>query len=305
MCVSPIPVWLRRVSEGKQVLSFHRPSDFAPIASPTFFIPCGKCALCRESKRKDWSRRIIAETWLHDFNSFVTLTYSDEFLPSGSLASKSDIQKFIKRLRQAPRDFGFAPRPFKYYIVSEYGSKFGRPHYHGIIFGLDFHLPNWSPYFVRLSDKGFPVYSSRVLEKVWKNGFLSFDRVTPRDIAYVTKYISKSSGENFALYSRGLGKGLFFDANNELTPFGDASFDNGFLAFPSGHGSYYKAAIPKNIDRYLSLYEPLKYAEVHSLRQHYASLKKPPSRQSLADGLESAIINQREENQKRILDNET
>lgn len=247
----------------------------------------------------------MAETWLHDFNSFVTLTYSDEFLPSGSLASKSDIQKFIKRLRQAPRDFGFAPLPFKYYIVSEYGSKFGRPHYHGIIFGLDFHLPNWLPYFVKLSDKGFPIYSSHVLEKVWKNGFLSFDRVTPRDIAYVTKYISKSSGENFSLYSRGLGKGLFFDANNELTPFGEASFDNGFLAFPSGHGSYYKASIPKNIDRYLSLYEPLKHAEVHSLRRHYASLKKPPSRQSLADGLESVIINQREENQKRILDNES
>lgn len=305
MCISPIPVWLLRVSDGKQILSFHRPSDFAPFASPTYFVPCGKCAVCRASKRNDWSRRIISETWLHDSNSFITLTYSDEFLPACSLASKKDVQNFLKRLRQAPRDFGFAPFSFKYYIVSEYGSKFGRPHYHGIIFGLDFSRPEWLPYFVKLSDKGFPIYSSRILEKIWKNGFISFDKVTPRDVAYVTKYISKSSVDNFALYSRGFGKALFFDDNNELTTFGEACFDNGFLSFPTGRGTFYKAAIPKNIDRYLSLYDPLKFAEVRSLRRHYSSLKRPPSRQSLADGLEAVIIKQREENQKRTLDNET
>ena len=71
----------------------------------------------------------------HSFNEnglFVTLTYDDEHLPAGSTLVKSDLQKFIKRLR---RDV--EPRKIKYFACGEYGTQTQRPHYHLIILGLN------------------------------------------------------------------------------------------------------------------------------------------------------------------------
>lgn len=248
----------------------------------------------------------MCESWLHDSNTFITLTYNDDNLPIGSLASKDDIQRFIKRLRHASRDYSVGDiSAMKYYITSEYGDKFGRPHYHGVLFGVNCLAPDWQPYFVRLNGNGYPVYSSRVLESIWSNGFVSVDEVNMRDIRYITKYITKDRDLNFQLYSRGLGKRLFFDEHNNLTAFCNNAFVNGFIVYPQGNGKSFKGRIPKNIDRYLSIYEPSFYDVVRETRSYFARHSKNPTAAVVSDAVEGLKIKQRQEQEKRILDNET
>lgn len=64
---------------------------------------------------------------------FATLTYNDDMLPRVQIndysiryADISDLQKMFKRLR---KDNAFGV-PFRYFAVSELGSKRGRPHFH-------------------------------------------------------------------------------------------------------------------------------------------------------------------------------
>lgn len=279
------------------------PPKYSLNAPPDYFLPCGKCPLCLAGKRQDWIRRITCETWLHPSNTFITLTYDDAHLPVASLVSKTDIQKFVKRLRHASRDYGVKPVEFKYYIASEYGSKFGRPHYHGVIFGIDMLVHEWLPKFIRLKSDGYPLWTSDVLSQIWQNGFVSVDKVTPRDLRYITKYITKDRDRNFSLYSRGLGKGVFFDADNRLTPFGDACYRNGFVAFQTAPNMFLKGALPKNIDRYLSIYEPSYYDVVKAIRREFAKAKTVSAR-VLSDALDSVKIKQRAENERRSYDSE-
>lgn len=103
-------------------------------------VPCGKCLLCRMAKRREWSTRMLHELTYWEDSIFLTLTYDNEHLPlnplgmplnyNGSL-KKSDLQKFIKRIRKR-----IEPNKIKYFACGEYGDKEERPHYHLIIFGL-------------------------------------------------------------------------------------------------------------------------------------------------------------------------
>lgn len=111
----------------------------SPLPVP---FPCGKCLACRESQASVWKLRCQFEAVECDTFAFVTLTYADEHLPYGRSLCPSHLSSFIKRLRKS-LDY-----PIRYFACGEYGSKFGRPHYHLIIFGLqkqDYHKvrDNW------------------------------------------------------------------------------------------------------------------------------------------------------------------
>ena len=72
----------------------------------------------------------------HDRKStFVTLTYSDEFLPvnlnGDMILIKRHLQNYLKRLRRLYRH-----GTVRYFGVGEYGDLFDRPHYHICLFGL-------------------------------------------------------------------------------------------------------------------------------------------------------------------------
>ena len=98
--------------------------------------PCGRCLPCRINKARTWQHRIMLETNSHDDSIFVTLTYSDDFLPITSRGDptlvKTDLQKFFKRLRRRLNE-----KTIRYFAVGEYGDRTERPHYHTCIFGLD------------------------------------------------------------------------------------------------------------------------------------------------------------------------
>lgn len=94
-------------------------------------LPCGQCLICRITRRRKWTARLLLEHQCHKEACFITLTYGDWSLPPDQCVSKRELQLFFKRLRKL-----IDPKQIRYYACGEYGKKFGRPHYHAIIFGL-------------------------------------------------------------------------------------------------------------------------------------------------------------------------
>lgn len=143
--------------------------------------------------------RLSHELKSHEASSFVTLTYATD---PGSV-NKPDCQNFMKRLR-----FNLQHKKIRFYMVSEYGEKTGRAHYHAVIFGHDFSCDPGS-YLVRRG-----LYASPLLDKSWGLGHASSGTVTEASIRYVTNYIIGKSNApqekapTFALMSRrpGLGR---------------------------------------------------------------------------------------------------
>ncbi len=117
----------------------------------------------------------------HEANAFITLTYSDEFLPPGGSLVKADFQLFMKRLRKA-----IAPDRVRFFHCGEYGAELSRPHYHALLFGHDFSDK------VLWADRGSgPVWRSSLLERLWPYGLSEIGSVTFESAAYVARYVTK------------------------------------------------------------------------------------------------------------------
>jgi len=146
------------------------------------------------------------------------MTYDEENLPIGNSLLKSDPQKFYKRLRRNLSEIE-PDRKIKHFTSGEYGQKFGRAHYHSIIFGLG-------------------EEDHDLLHKSWGLGITQSDPVNEATCAYVAGYIQKKlSGPlaeevyqgrqpPFQLNSNGLGKTFIlnnaeqYDQMGYLTQYG-------------------------------------------------------------------------------------
>lgn len=186
-CLSPItlrnPRWLNGDVTAKKWL----------------VVPCGKCPACKFNKTNEWAFRIKQEAKCHINNYFFTLTYDavnepweeneqGDYVPC---VSKDDIQKFLKRVRiEISRKVkGFTG--LRYVVVSEYGPKTLRPHYHGILFGVP---------------EGYPI--NLQIQKSWPYGFVQCGFLQDGGCHYCAKYLFKKQPEvvglrsNFMLCSR-------------------------------------------------------------------------------------------------------
>ena len=143
-------------------------------------IPCRKCFECVQSYSTNWAIRCSLEASTHEKNCFVTLTYDNEHLKDISV---KEMQKFIKRLRKY-----LGNDKVRYFACGEYGEHTGRPHYHVILFGVDFAD---SRQFLKRDRRGNPIYTSPVLSRLWKFGFHSIGAVTYDTAKYCAKYMQK------------------------------------------------------------------------------------------------------------------
>lgn len=143
-------------------------------------VPCGQCIECRLRRSREWALRCVHEASLYDVNSFITLTYADEYLPQGGSLDRRAFPLFMKRLRKA---FGSV----RYFHAGEYGERNGRPHYHALLFGLWF----GDAVQVGVSDGGFPRFESGALSDVWEFGRADIGSVTFESAAYVARYCVK------------------------------------------------------------------------------------------------------------------
>lgn len=167
-------------------------------------VPCGYCPACKYNQRVGWTFR-ISEHARHSKEAwFITLTYDQENIPlldyeTGELVrgmdknrsdmceslDASDLRRFLTSVKKAqvraykevmentlsPSEVVQKPE-LKYFAVSEYGGKLGRPHYHIIIFNL------WSD--LAREDR---------LLKIWKKGKVETEALNPALIHYATGYL--------------------------------------------------------------------------------------------------------------------
>lgn len=180
-CYSPLTGYrAQRVNDsGKRSIVFNPAHGYRDLPVQ---VPCGQCIGCRLERSRQWAIRCMHEASLHTENCFITLTYSDEHLPSDRSLNVRDFQLFMKRLRKKYND-----RAIRFYHCGEYGSRFGRPHYHALLFGFDF--PDRQLF--RVTSAGSRLYRSRDLESLWPFGFSTIGDVTFDSAAYVARYIMK------------------------------------------------------------------------------------------------------------------
>lgn len=165
-------------------------------------VPCGHCIGCLEDMQKEWALRMEIElkSNLSRPAVFVTLTYNDENLPTEEFNEKTgevfqkpsvvkkDVQLFMKRLRKAidtqikKGSYKGYKGPLKYFFTSEYGPSGGRPHYHGIIYGLN---------------KNSVAY--KLIDEAWQKGFIYLGVANVKTITYCSKYCCKPT--EFSTYS--------------------------------------------------------------------------------------------------------
>lgn len=156
-------------------------------------LPCGQCMACRQTRAEAWAVRMVHESKLYDYNSFLTLTYNDENLPQNNSLPYDDVTKFIKRLRKVLKS---ADIEITYYRVGEYGENFSRPHYHICIFGFDFSLPilykgQCNVRTHESTHNGNKLYSSTLLSALWTHGFATIGDFSFASALYVAKYVTK------------------------------------------------------------------------------------------------------------------
>lgn len=177
-CYRPIGAYR---NEGGGI-SFHRSSADGKPVKPDVWIPCGMCIGCRAKRASDWSLRCMHEAAFYDANCFITLTYARDCLPPGASLEHGDFQRFMKRLR---KHFGFRIR---YFMCGEYGPLHQRPHYHAVLFGVDFRSDRVA---AGKSASGNVYYGSPTLESIWTHGGVSVQDLTRETAGYCARYVMK------------------------------------------------------------------------------------------------------------------
>lgn len=179
-CYSPLQAY--QSGDGSIVFVERKSRDVVRSLS----LPCGQCLGCRLERSRQWAMRCLHESTLHKRNCFVTLTYSDEFLPYRGQLQYPDFQRFMKRLRKSTDS-----DKVRFFMSGEYGEENWRPHYHAILFNCDFADRRYW----RVSEGGFRCDRSERLERLWPFGSCEVGSVTFESAAYVARYcVSKRTG---------------------------------------------------------------------------------------------------------------
>lgn len=176
-CLHPVKIRLSDEQRAKRFALEQFPLDYR-IATH-MYVPCGKCEACLVNRRSQWTFRLKQELRSSESAYFITLTYDDDHIPLKKkkingvdcilpYVSKRDCQLFLKRFRKM-----IYPFKIRYFLVSEYGPKSDRPHYHMLLFDYPYHLKNKLDEFLEIS---------------WSYGFIRVDPVNDARIHYVTGY---------------------------------------------------------------------------------------------------------------------
>lgn len=126
--------------------------------------------------------RIMHEASMYKENVFLTLTYNDKNLPEDYSLRLEDHQLFLKRLRKAHEG-----RTIRFYHCGEYGDTTLRPHYHTILFNMDFEDKKY----LKTTETGSKLYISDELDRLWSHGDCYIGNVTFESAAYCGRYVMK------------------------------------------------------------------------------------------------------------------
>ncbi|QXN75131.1 replication initiator protein [Microvirus mar29] len=297
-CYYPLKGWVvgRDVATGKKIVKVTSALDVGYPGCESFPVPCGNCIGCRLEYSKQWADRCMLEVQYHERACFITLTYDNDHVPrkvysssggSGPLfalsLSKRDLQLFFKRLRKA-----FPSCRIRYFGCGEYGPNTLRPHYHVILFGVDFDdKEDFRP-----SKTLNKMYTSEKLNRIWSfpprrgesyfnnsptvAGIATVQPVTWETCAYTARYVTKKlkgplasfyEGHNmeppFSCMSRRPGIGRqYYDDHPEL-------WDNDYINVSTPEGGM-KFRPPKYFMKLLEQDDPYSAEAMKEVRKAFA-----------------------------------
>ncbi len=133
---------------------------------------------------------MVHESRMHASNLFVTLTLDRDHLNEKRELCPKDLSGFIKNLRRAEDESAAKaarePRRISWFGCGEYGSANNRPHYHSLLFGIDF-LDKY-----RGDDgSGRDFWKSDALDAIWARGRTEIGTVNMASASYVAGYLRK------------------------------------------------------------------------------------------------------------------
>lgn len=150
-----------------------------PITLGKTVVGCGQCIHCRANRRREWVHRILLEMREHEFNTFLTLTYDNDYLPKDGSLNPKHLTDFFKRLRKSS---GY---PLRYFAVGEYGEETQRPHYHIALFGH----PNCN--YGRTRPRAVCCSICTKVRRIWGKGNVLLGELNDHSAAYTAGYILK------------------------------------------------------------------------------------------------------------------
>ena len=198
---SPLATYVKYNGDSLKVYYDIPSNSNKRIYSDYIDIPCRNCIECYEIQRIEWSTRAVCEAQYWSDMCFLTLTYDDSHLKhaytthpdTGEIFDHPtlchrDFQLFLKRLRKY-----FNNVKIRFFMCGEYGSRTFRPHYHCVIYGLNFKsfgdLSIWNG-----SNPQPIMYRSSLLETLWQNGLCTVQECEIATIRYVAGYVDKKLG---------------------------------------------------------------------------------------------------------------
>lgn len=120
----------------------------------------------------------------------------------------------------------------RYFAAGEYGGKFGRPHYHVLVFGEDFLDGR------QLLGQG-PYYTSPLVDEVWGQGFVTLAPLEPGAAFYTAGYALKNSPESGAFYLASrrpyIGHGWLARYHDDIARTGHVVIDGKRLPIPRSY----------------------------------------------------------------------
>lgn len=154
-----------------------------PYTNERGAFPCGQCLPCRINRRRMWMHRMLLESVLHPYNSFITLTYRPEDEPPARSLEPKDLQDWLKRFRKS-----ISPMRVRFYAAGEYGEETERPHYHiamfnypGCVYGQS-QYSRWRRNCCENCDR---------VRDTWGRGLIQCGTLGPESMQYVAGYVMK------------------------------------------------------------------------------------------------------------------
>lgn len=216
MCLCPITI----PNKNKPQTALERSmassvSDIKDTESLFIRVPCNHCSECLHRRQLEVTQRCQVELLDH-YSFFGTLTYNNESLPHFATSDGQDITYadtrdftlMVKRIRKN----NLAPRPFHYILVSERGTKKGRPHFHFILFVPRYkddsryvpaqleHTLYWlfrNEWRRNYGSTRSPVWKPLfTYAEFWKNG----KRICNYDLHYITLHASDNGQDDVSFY---------------------------------------------------------------------------------------------------------
>lgn len=239
----------------------------------TFQLGCGQCIECRLEYARQWAVRSVHEAKMYEENSFITLTYDDNNLGNPKLDAR-DYELFVMSLRthirgevrkkigkvnwalltEEQKKAAYAEKKIGINAVGEYGEQRKRKHWHLIIF-------NWRPADCKpkyKNERGDQVYSSEILNKIWKKGTTDVGSVTFHSAGYVARYAAKklvhgNDGHEYKPIPRksthqAIGKKF-------LEQYWQDVFNHGYIILPDGK----QCSIPRYYEKWLKTHHPTEW----------------------------------------------